>query len=35
MMISGSPIDPDKPRNASDVSCMKAERIGGEKRGGK
>ena len=34
-MFSDSLIDPDKPRNAPDVSCMKADRIGGEKREGR
>ena len=30
MMLSDLPIDPDKPRNATDVSCVKAERMEGE-----
>ena len=32
-MVSNSPIDPDQPRNAPDVSYVKADRNGGEKKG--
>ena len=30
-MLSDSPIDPDNPRNVSDVNWLKAERTGGRK----
>ena len=32
MMFSNSPNDPDQPRNAPDVSYVKADRNGGEKK---
>ena len=30
-ILSNSPIDPNNPRNASDVNWVKAERMGGRK----